>query len=65
MTIGEPKPLEYQRLSDTGWKCPSCGQVWAPWVMKCDCKVNNGWTLPQPIWCSDLPTYTVNVTVES
>jgi len=21
-----------------GWICPRCGQVWHPWVTKCDCK---------------------------
>ena len=21
----------------TGWTCPKCGRVWAPWVICCEC----------------------------
>ena len=23
--------------SEKGWECPRCGQIWAPWITKCDC----------------------------
>lgn len=25
-----------QRILPLGWRCPSCGQVYAPWVAQCD-----------------------------
>jgi len=30
------------------WICPRCGQVWAGWVAKCDCKPSSNQFRPPP-----------------
>lgn len=30
--------------NSTGWECPRCGKVWAPWISQCDCS-RNDWTI--------------------
>jgi len=33
----EFSPFETPNYGQSGWTCPRCGQVHAPWVPKCDC----------------------------
>lgn len=28
-------------MADTGWICPKCGKVHAPWVPSCECSNNS------------------------
>ncbi len=36
-----PSPILKTSVQE-GWRCPVCGSVYAPWVMKCDyCSLNN------------------------
>lgn len=41
--------------SNTGWVCPICGKVNAPWVPTCSCNGNVPWTYNPGPTCSDAP----------
>jgi len=38
----------YTHPNHTGWICPRCGKVNAPWVSQCTCKSN--WYKPLPYY---------------
>ena len=40
--------------SNTGWVCPICGKVNAPWVPNCSCNGNVPWTYNPGPTCSDV-----------
>lgn len=37
--------------SCTGWICPKCGKVYAPWVSSCDCSTSVSTTLTSVSKC--------------
>lgn len=49
----------------SGWLCPRCGRINAPWVRQCDCSRNNWtitWTSDPPSWTGDRPDWWKEVT---
>ena len=40
--IGDTPYLPLPQQTQTGWVCPKCGRVHAPWVRSCDCTAQEG-----------------------
>ena len=64
-TATDSKPAEVPTIP-TGWVCPKCGKVNAPWVAACECKVQIIYVYqpayPQPFPYYPQPWYSATIT---
>lgn len=60
--------MSKDKQQQTGWACPKCGRVYAPWVDKCQSCGNSTITYTPPTcpcykwWCT--PYYTTAITAD-